>query len=172
MPRPLTPSQRAVAECNLKLAVFLADRYAKAYGLDAQEVRSVAFEALTLAASTYDPTLSKPGRYFGIRIHGGIRDWIRKRRLDAERLPTVRFGSEEPASALDHAADLADEDEAEYLLRFANPRCRELLRLLFYEGLDRGEAGSLIGVKRSQVNNLLAKASRKVRSFSGYHPEK
>lgn len=171
--KPLTPARRAVAECNLKLAVHIADRFAKTYGLDPFEVRSVSYECLTRAASTFDHRRGKLGSYFGFKISRGIIEWLRAKRESEEHLHFIPLDWEwrDPPSPDDRISAIDDGEEASFLIRFADSRCRELLRLVCFEGMTQDEAGKSIGMSKARVTQLLKLASEEIRFFSRYEPE-
>jgi RNA polymerase sigma factor (sigma-70 family) len=175
-PRPLTPEQRDLVAGNLGLAHHIADKMADlpliARRLSRSERTSAAYLGLCLAARGYNPAIAR----FSTYATWTIRHVIMNAALEEGgviRLPRWASGGKYPSvefrASVGHAA-LAPSDLVQYeeycdssgeeseLLALLPHDEREVIRLMYWEGLTRVEAGKRLGWTAGQTAAAVKRA--------------
>jgi RNA polymerase sigma factor (sigma-70 family) len=157
----LSPEQQELAGSYLPLAIKLSRRFAHAYGLDREEMRSVAFETLVTAATSYEPGRCPASTYFYAKIVQGFLDWMRHsyREKRAGR-PLLFSAYKEPDEALgltdggQQIEDIEIREFAETLLSRAQGQEGDILRACYLDGRTHVEVARSLGIRASRVNFL------------------
>jgi RNA polymerase sigma factor (sigma-70 family) len=168
--QPLTEEQQELAGQYLPLAKKLARQFSRAYGLDREEVRSVAFKALVESAGSYNPALSKVGTYFYRKITHRLCDWIREERRHGRVAQLSAIDDYEAAFASpdgSRAHELVEiRDSAATLLSRASRREQLVLRMSYLEDKTSRQIGESVGVVHSRIQAIKQEALMYLRTLA------
>lgn len=158
------------------MARTLAVRFAKARGLDYDEMISVANVAVAEASQRWDG--NRPLKHFVYRrIMGALADHLRaethfdrKNKVPRVRLDTTLDDNPELSEGLTPVwrvfPDLETYMEAQVEMRcldWLTARERFVVRMLHFEGRTNAEVGRVLGVGESRVSQIHAEALRRLR---------
>lgn len=156
--RPLTTEQQALAADNVRLAYFLAGKFARRYELDHDECDGEALFALTNAARLFDPRRVHEHKGGGFVRFGTYATWAITNRL-------VRLGHVERRRAERHARHydgygndaptvpprLCDDGPAVEELCRHGGQDAGVLRMRYGEGLSLQKVADRLGVSKERV---------------------
>ncbi len=150
-PTPLTSAQSELAAKYIPLAKRMARRFRSVFPRERPDFRSAAFYGLCLAAGTFDPAVGiNFGRWAPYWINGAM---LNHRTKCRKQPPHDMLGEvldpSRPVAARDD-----DRDQVLDLIRRLPGKHRHLCRLLYLDGLDRREAGRVMGLSKSRVSTL------------------
>jgi len=165
-PRPLTEPERELAAANIKLAYFLAGRWATFAPHLADAFLSAAMLGLCTASARFDPTRGLPfGTFAGQCITGAMRNAIRdewpkgyrrgERRAGAPR--SRRLSKALASTDLPIGWELESEDAVNALSRSLPPKVAGAVRTFYTraDALRMKDAGRLLGVSECHVSRML-----------------
>jgi RNA polymerase sigma factor (sigma-70 family) len=180
--KPLDAAGQALVVENLAYARNLAKRYVEKWPRERSRIFAEARYGLTCAACSYDPTAGTAFRSWAyIRINGAIADFLRDllprgyvRRPRDEQVPWISPIIEsdpevESATSAEHEAfgKVDDEDVLERLRDSLPEFDSEILRLVFCEDFNRGEAAERMGCHESTVSTSLRRSLRTLEAILG-----
>lgn len=166
MPRtPLSPERRALVAEFVPLAAHIAARFATAYGIDRRELVSVAFEAMVEQAPRWDESRGPARKFFGYRVQAALIDHLDAARRSRERLPIEGFVPRlHPDPRGGGESPVVERDEADWMLRKANPCDARFIRLVVLDGMTKVEAARAAGSNENTVHRSIRRGLGRIRS--------
>jgi RNA polymerase sigma factor (sigma-70 family) len=173
--RCLTPAQQSLAESHMRLAQSRGRRYSNVVPCLSEDVMSVAYLGLVIAAAGFDPSRgAKFSSYAVPVIDGTIKDFLKhevpvgyrdgkslrsKGFPGTYRLTHDRHDEKQPWPG----QEIESRDAFERLVKLAPKRCKTMLRHVFAEGIAFLESAELQGIGQSTMGNRMAEAKRCLR---------
>lgn len=174
----LTETQRELVESNMGLAGMIAKKYwvkATQYGMDYDDVFSVACLGLMRAARTYDPKLSRPSTYLTYGCETAVQAELRKnisksrsayQTVSIENVLTANaLESMEPSPEEAILSNIAVAQIYKTVINKVSERDRQVL-LMRIQGMTQYEIADAIGKTQGHVSRILNKIKQKLQMES------
>ena len=181
MKRTLTPRQMAIPQAVARDIWRFRSSYCRALGFDLQEMVAQGYLALVQAVEKWTPERSHDGEagydpYLCQQVKWGIETEITRRSAKCRHPHTAAIYSLDtvlsPDGELTGAALVGELDpelanveireQAEEVLSWLDTRERQVMEMVYRDGMSRTEAAAAIGVSMQSISNSRgwAKASR------------